>query len=268
MNIKIFLFIIITLLLTSCKVKEKPSELNYMQNVEQIAIETALQNSVSTIQVGDQIMILVTAKDMDVVKPFNQNYSSSETSQTTIPAGNIPTQGQFTTSGPIYTVDSEGNIDFPIIGKVSTTGKSLVAFKDELRNELTRYIRNPTVNMKITNYKITILGEVAKPGQYTISDGQATLLNAIGLAGDLTIYGKRENVLVVRNENGQLIKERINLMDANFFNSPYYQLKQGDLIYISANQTQDKASRLDPNMPIYISVAGIVVTILAVVFRK
>lgn len=269
MNKNIFLlFICFLFFVTSCKTKEKASELNYLQNEEQIATQTALNNAFSTIQNGDQLMILVTAKDMDVVKPFNQNYSSGQTSQYSVPSGNTPVQGQVIDSGPMYLVDSEGNIEFPVIGTLNTTGKTLVEFKDELRRKLTRFILNPTVNMKITNYKITVLGEVAKPGQYNIADGHATLLNAIGLAGDLTIYGKRNDILLIRNENGQMTRERVNLMDANFINSPFYQLKQGDVIYVSANQTQDKASRLDPNMPIYISVAGIVVTILAVVFKK
>lgn len=267
---KIFVPLIVVLLaLTSCKTNTKPSELNYMQNVEQIATATSLQSSVSTIQKGDQLVIFVTAKDMQVVKPFNQNYSSGETAQYSVPNGNNPVQGQIQGApAPTYLVDSEGMIDFPILGKLSTNGKSVVEFKDELRDLLKKYVVNPSVTLRIANYKVTVLGEVSKPGQYAIPDGQATLLNALGLAGDLTMYGRRNDILLVRNENGQLTKERINLMDVNFVNSPYYQLKQGDVIYVSANQTKDKTSRLDPNMPIYISVAGIVVTILALVFKK
>lgn len=91
----------------------------------------------------------------------------------------------------------------------------------------------------------------------------------LGLAGDLTIYGKRDNVLVVRNVDGNITKERVNLSDANFFNSPYFYLKQGDVIYVSANETREKTSRLDPNAGIYISVASkVVVTILALVFKN
>jgi len=239
-----------------------------MQNAEQIATEAALKNSNSTIQVGDQLVIIITAKDMQVVKPFNQNYSTGEIAQSSIPGGNVPTRGQETVSGPTYMVDFDGNIDFPILGKINTTGKTLIDFKDELRNRLTKYIINPSVNLRIANYKVTVLGEVNKPGQYTIPDGQTTLLNALGLAGDLTMYGKRDDVLLIRTENGIVSKERINLMDVNFVNSPYYQLKQGDVVYVSANQTKDKTSRLDPNTPIYISAAGIIVTILALVFKK
>lgn len=269
MNKKIFLHIIVAFFLTtSCKTKEKASTLNYMQNAEQIASEAALGNLTSSIQVGDQLVIMITAKDMQVVKPFNQNYSSGEIAQSSIPGGNVPTRGQDQISGPTYIVDSEGDIDFPILGKINTTSKNLVDFKDELRTRLKAFIINPTVNVRIANYKVTVLGEVNKPGQYSIPDGRTNLLNALGLAGDLTIYGRRDDVLLVRTENGSVSKERINLMDANFVNSPYYQLKQGDVIYVSANETKDKTSRLDPNTPIYISAAGIIVTILALVFKK
>jgi polysaccharide export outer membrane protein len=109
------------------------------------------------------------------------------------------------------------------------------------------------------------LGQVNRPGTYTINDGNATLLSAIGLAGDLTNYGIRDNVLVVRNQNGQITKTRIDLTKADYLN---FQMKQNDVIYVSGNETVSKTSRLDPNAGIYISVASIVVTILALVFKK
>lgn len=255
-------------IIVSCTARDKGSDLNYMQNIEQIATEEAIKNTASTLQVGDQLVILVTAKDMDVVKPFNQNYSSGEISQTSLPSSNMPTQGQTVISGPLYIIDSKNEIDFPVLGKLSTAGKTLVEFKDDLRSKLNEYIKNPSISIRITNYKVTILGEVTKPGQYVIPDGQTTLLNALGLAGDLTMYGKREDILIVRTENGHVEKARINILKADFIKSNYYNLKQGDVIYVSPNETKEKTAKLDPNMPIYISVAGIVVTILALVFKK
>ena len=269
MNTKtLFVLLGLTFALTSCKTKEKASELNYMQNIEQIAVETSVKNAVSTIQPGDQLVIFVSAKDLDVVKPFNQNYSSGEIVQNAQSGGNMPSSGQTVISGPTYIVDSQGNIDFPVIGRLNTSGKSIEDFKQELRNRISKYIISPTVSVRLSNYKVTLLGEVAKPGQYVIPDGQSTLLNALGLAGDLTMYGKRDDVLVVRSINGEILKERVNLTDANFINSPFYNLKQGDVIYISSNKTKEKTARLDPNAGLYIGVASIVVTILALVFKK
>ena len=264
MKKNLFIYILLITMLFSCKPQEN---FNYMKNIEDVAVNTSLQKSQNTIQVGDQLVIMVTAKDMDVVKPFNQNYSSSEVVQPNQPGGNTGMVAS-QTAGPIYVVDDQGDIDFPVIGKINTVGKTTTELKDILRNKVAHYVINPTVSLRLTNFKITVLGEVNRQGDYTISNGNATLLNALGLAGDLTIYGKRDNILVVRNVDGIITKERVNISDANFFNSPYFYLKQGDVIYVSANETREKTSRLDPNAGIYISVASIVVTILALVFKK
>lgn len=259
------------LLLASCKTKEKGSNLNYMQNAEQIAIDASNQNRVSNIQVGDQFVILVTAKDMTVVKPFNQNYTSGEIASYSTASSNAPMQGQSQVSGPTYIVDPNGDIDFPVLGKLRATGKTMAAFKEELKDQLKKYILNPTVSMRLTNYKITVLGEVARPGQYIVPDGKATVLNALGLAGDLTMYGKRDDILVVRNEDGEATKARINLMDANFTNSPFYELKQNDVIYVSANETKEKTARLDPNTSTYIAIAGTIIGLAGIfitIFKK
>lgn len=260
-------------LLVSCKVKENAqNDLNYMQNIENVAIESSAKNSNSTIQTGDQLVVLITAKDMDVVKPFNQNYSSSELIQTnSFAGGNTPNQGMTTISGPTYIVDSEGNIDFPVLGKIDTKGKSLIEFKNEVKDKVSQYVINPTISVRLANFKITVLGEVNKQGDYTISNGQATILNALGLAGDLTMYGKRTDVLVIRTENGTVTHGKINLQDANLINSPYFNLKQGDAIIVPSNKAKDITSKQNPNTAIYLTAASVIVTALAVVvglFKK
>ena len=246
---RVLLFFSILLMLSSCKTKERPSEINYMQNADQIATDAALKNQLATIQKGDQLIIFVSAKNMDVVKPFNQNYYNTTG----------PNPSTTVNSEKSYIVDSEGDIDFPVIGKLSTTNKTIEDFRNELTNRVSQYVKNPTVSMRLVNFKVTVLGEVARPGQIVIPEGQTTLLNAIGLAGDLTMYAKRDDLLLVRNVNGVLQKERINMMDANFFNSPFFQLKQNDVIYVSANYNKEKIARQDPNTNIYIAVAGMVI---------
>lgn len=259
-------YILFGLILFSCKPQEN---FNYMKNIEDIAVNTSLQKSQNTIQVGDQLVIMVTAKDMDVVKPFNQNYSSSQqVNQNLSMAGNYGNVTQQQNIGPTYLVDENGDIDFPVLGKINTKGKTLSQLNDNIKDQLSKYIINPSVNIKLLNFKVTVIGEVNRQGDYIIPNGNATLLSALGMAGDLTIYGLRDNILVVRNVDGIITKERVNISDANFFNSPYFYLKQGDVIYVSANETREKTSRLDPNAGIYISVASIVVTILALVFKK
>jgi len=261
------LTIFCALILVSCKVNQQAkNDLNYMQNIEQTAVENSLKNSASTIQPGDQLVIMITAKDMDVVKPFNQNYSSSEIIQSNAFAGgNTPNQGVSSIVGPTYIVDSNANIDFPILGTINTNGKTLTELKEELKEKMLEYVINPTVNIRLANFKVTVLGEVNRQGDYTISNGQGTILNALAMAGDLTMYGKRQDVLVIRTENGVVSHGNVNLQDANIMNSPYYNLKQGDAIIISATNTKDIQAKQNPNTSIYLTAASIAITAAAVI---
>lgn len=261
----IIIFSFVLFFLSSCTSKKK---LDYLQNIESVALEASMKNAKSTIQPNDQLVIMVTAKDMDVVKPFNQNFSSGQILQYSLPSNNAPAQSQTSASGPTYMVDSQGNIEFPVIGKINTENKTTEELRDILKKEISKYVVNPQVSVRNTNYKITVLGEVNRPGTYNIPDAQTTLLEVLGFAGDLSIYGNREDILVLRNIDGTMTKERIDLTKADFINSPFFYLKQNDVIIVSPNETKQKSSRLDPNAGIYISVASIVVTILALVFKK
>lgn len=264
-SIFVLLINLVFILLNSCTSKKK---LDYLQNIESVALEASMKNAKSTIQPNDQLVIMVTAKDMDVVKPFNQNFSSGQILQYSLPSNNAPAQSQTSASGPTYVVDSQGNIEFPVIGKINTENKTTEELRDILKKEISKYVVNPQVSVRNTNYKITVLGEVNRPGTYNIPDAQTTLLEVLGLAGDLTIYGNRTDVLVVRNIDGVMTKERIDLTKADFINSPFFYLKQNDVIIVSPNETKQKSARLDPNAGIYISVASIVVTILALIFKN
>lgn len=248
----------VLLLFASCKTKQ--AEINYLKDIEQIAVETSVKNNRSTIQPADQLEIFVTARDMDVAAPFNQTFQSSTVSNS------VPGGPQVTTSSqvPTYRVDSDGNINMNVLGKINTSGMNLEELRDELQNRLRRYIKDPVVSVKNINYKITVMGEVNKPDTYTIPDGNITILSALGLAGDLTMYGKRDNVLVVRNIDGEIIKQRVDLTSANFMNSPVYYLKQNDVVYVEANETKAKTSRLDPNTGTYIAIGGVVVSLASV----
>ena len=261
----IIIFSFVLFFLSSCTSKKK---LDYLQNIESVALEASMKNAKSTIQPNDQLVIMVTAKDMDVVKPFNQNFSSGQILQYSLPSNNAPAQSQTSASGPTYMVDSQGNIEFPVIGKINTENKTTEELRDILKKEISKYVLNPQVSVRNTNYKITVLGEVNRPGTYNIPDAQTTLLEVLGLAGDLSIYGNREDILVVRNIDGIMSKERIDLTKADFINSPFFYLKQNDVIIVSPNETRQKSARLDPNAGIYISVASIVVTILALIFKN
>lgn len=259
MNVKkYYLYGVLSLAVFSCAPRQ---EINYMTDIENIALDNSIKNSRSTLQPGDQLIITVTAKDMDVVKPFNQTYSSSSTiTQYSTPSSNNLPQ-QLPVSGPTYIIDTDGNITFPQIGMVNTKEENIESMKVKLTNLISQYVKSPVVDVKLVNFKVSLLGEVARPGTYVLPDGGTTLLGALGLAGDLTPFGIRTNVLVVRNIDGQITKERVDLTSAQFINSPYYYLKQNDMVYVQPNANRERSARVDPNTGLYISIASVVASL-------
>ncbi len=265
MNLKTVIVLFIAIFMVSCGAKKnaKTAEWNYMQNIEQIAKEAANKNIKNTIQPGDQLSIFVTAKDMDVVKPFNQNYSAYETTQssvTGISSLSIPKN-----TGPTYLVNSQGIIDFPNVGQINTSLMTVEELKEKLENEISRYVKNPVVNIRLINFVVTVLGEVNRPGDYNIPNGQATIFNALGLAGDISMYGKKDQILIVRTENGEMTNTQINLKDANFINSPFFNLKQGDVIYVPSTEIKEQIAKQNPQTGIYLTIAGLAISSIAII---
>jgi len=214
------------------------------------------QVGVTKFQPGDVLTISVTADDLKVTTPYNQvNIYQAGTLQSNSPF--IPT----------YTIDSEGNIDFPQVGKVRLEGLTRLEAIEYFKNEVGNYIQNPGVNITIRNFKVSILGEVAKPGLFTIENDRISILEALGLAGDLTINGVRQNVLVVREENGKKSEYRIDLTKRESLNSPVYFLKQNDVVYVEPNGAKIQSSKYTQNTSIFVSIAGLIITIVAVVVR-
>ncbi|WP_295231656.1 polysaccharide biosynthesis/export family protein [uncultured Chryseobacterium sp.] len=249
----------LSILLFSCGARQ---EINYMKDIENIALDNSIKNSRSTLQPGDQLIITVTARDLDVVKPFNQNYSSSSTvTQYSVPSSNNLIQ-QVPVSGPTYIVDTDFNIIFPQIGKVNVKDENVEGLRSKLEKLISEYVKNPVVDAKLVNFRVSVVGEVNRPGTYVVPDGTTTLLGALGLAGDLTPFGIRNNVLVLRTVDGKITQSRIDLTSAQFINSPYYYLKQNDVIYVQPNSNREKAARVDPNTGLYISVASVLASLV------
>lgn len=140
------------------------------------------------------------------------------------------------TSG--YLVDKDGYVDIPIAGKIKVGGLTTAEARDAITKVATTYFVNPVVNVQIINFKVTVIGEVMRPGQYTVQDEKASILDAIGMAGDLTIFAKRENVLLVRTVNNKKEFIRFDLNSSELFKSPYFYLKQGDMIYVEPGKSK------------------------------
>lgn len=145
-----------------------------------------------------------------------------------------------------YLVDKEGNIELPIAGKVKVSGLSTSDAKEAIRLKVLQFYKEPVVNVRLANFKVTVLGEVLKPGSYLLASEKATVLDALGLAGDMTIYGKRQNVLLVRRDGDKQKMIRFNLNSSDLIQSPYYYLRQGDVVYVEPGK--GKAAATDASM--------------------
>ena len=147
-------------------------------------------------------------------------------------------------SGDGYRVDNTGAINFPILGRVEFKGLTIDEATEKLTKLIEKEAKNPIVNLKITNFNFTIVGEVGSPNTYNVSSGKINIIEAIGLAGDMTPYGKRENVLLIRVQDGVRTTARLNLNTSEVFSSPYFYLKQNDLIYVESDREKSEQSNL------------------------
>lgn len=163
----------------------------------------------------------------------------------------------------LYLVDNKGNIEFPVLGTIKISGLSKKEAIDYITKEVSKYIINPIVNMRIMNFKVTVQGEVNRPGIHTVVSERLTLADAIALSGDMTVYGKRENVLVIREVEGKRIPYRVDMTKADFITSPYYYLNQNDIVYVEPNKTRVNSSAVGPNLSLGISAISLIVTIIA-----
>jgi len=204
---------------------------------------------------GDMLSITVTGLDPLAVAPFNLPLVSYAT----------PGSDQLYSAPTLqsYLVDINGDINFPVIGTIKVAGLSKSQAIKYINEQLSPYLKNAIVTIQFMNYKVTVLGEVLRPGQYAISNERITILDALGLAGDMTIFGKRNNVLITRENNGKLEFVRLNLNSDEVFKSPYFYLQQNDVIYVEPNSVKSIGSQ---NISLYLSAVSTLVTTVAVIF--
>lgn len=231
-----------------------PKNIVYLQN----ASSSAGKNSASyelLIQPDDMLQIIVSAENPEVAAPYNLKSGPVD--------GAMGGQSQ----GDTYLVDKNGEIDFPQIGKVALKGLSRLEAIEKLKDILKEHINNPTIQLKITNFKISVLGEVASPGVRNVSGERITLLEALSMSGDLTIYGKRKNIMVVREKDGVKTIEKVNITQADFINSPYYYLAQNDVVYVEPNKTQVNNSVLGSDIRTTLSVLSFAIGVILIFTR-
>lgn len=243
----------VVLFLSSCASRK---DIVYLQDVENDATINQALSYEPVIKCDDMLSVIVAADQPDLTIPFNLpqiqgNYQVSDNQE------GIKT----------YLVDAAGYIDFPVIGKVKLAGLTRTQAKNELEVKIKEYIKEPSVNLRILNYKISVLGEVNKPNTYKIASERVTLLEAISLAGDMTIYGKRNNVLVIREVDGKKTFNRVDLTNKDFISSPFYYLNQNDVVMVEPNKTKINSSVIGPNITVTISTISLLTTIAIILFR-
>lgn len=225
-----------------------------------IAMEQPAKSFI-TIQPNDELTITVSAIEQEAALPFNPPVvGASNVSNGAVSVGGTP---QLQT----YLVDSNGNIEFPVLGTIYVRGLTRVALAEKLKGMIAAYVTNPIVNVKLSNFQVSVLGAVQRPGTYTISNEYLTIPKALGLAGDMQIYGRRDNVLVMREENGKVTKAYLDLTDNSVIDSEYYYLKQNDVLYVELNDSQRQAGSLNPNSGLFISVASVLISLVVLFVR-
>lgn len=238
------------LLLASCTSKKNTV---YFQGVtNNKLIENQVANSSQLLKPNDMIQVVVLALDMNAVALFNGQGIAGEST-----GGGAKT----------YLIDANGNIEFPLLGNLKLAGLTRMEATELLTNKIGELVKNPIVNIELKNFKVTVLGEVARPGVYKINNERVTLLEALGLAGDMTIYGERKNVLVVSEKDGKKSYTRVDLTSDEVFKSPVYYLSQNDVVYVEPNKAKIKQSKVNPTRDI-LPIISVLLSATAIILRN
>lgn len=236
----------ISLLLSSCGSKE----IAYLSDAQRDSTVQIMSDYSCMIMPGDELMVEVNSVNPESVLPFNlQQLRASEGIR-----GSSQLNGAIGAGGG-YLVDEEGDIVFPMLGKIHVSGISRDSLSHLIQQRLIAesYVADPIVTVYLTNFRVTVVGEVKYPYQFHVIGDRMTVFEALALAGDLTIYGQRTNVAVVREQNGAFVVGYIDLTSKSMLDSPYYYLQQNDIVYVEPNDRKKKTAVRNTEWPKYVS---------------
>lgn len=253
------IFLIVLLVLCGCTRRnltylsdlEDESFIKYHKEYEELIINmTELR-----FQPDDLLTITVTSLNPEANSLFNKGEI--------IPVSNTATPSTSGVYKEGYLVDKEGFVDFPVLGRIKVGGYTKSEVKSNLTTELQNYLKSPIVHIRHLNYRITVIGEVKNPATFTIPSENINIFEALGMAGDMTAYGKRENVMIIREESGVRKVTKVDLSKKNILNSPYFYLKQNDVVYVEPDKARaEEASTKRNNISMGLSVASLLVLVL------
>lgn len=266
---KLIYFLAILVIASGCKTN---SRIVYLQQAgKSIVYSDSVLAAIPdpTLKVGDLFTIVINTKTPEAAIPFNlpliptqgnfNNYSQSGSQVNTSGIGQGSLQN--------YLVDTHGDIMFPVLGKIHVEGMTKSQLSDYISSQIyPRYITEvPIITIRYANFKVSVLGEVARPGVYKIDNEVISILEAISLAGDLSIYGKRDNVLLIREQNGKRETVRLDLRDKRLVDSPYYYLQQNDILYVQPNTPRSRSSALSTAETLSVSVIGTLISLTSLI---
>ena len=256
---RLSVFLVLTFIFISCASKEK---IVYFQNSSDTSSSQQTQYE-PRLKTDDLLMIIISSRNPEAVKDFNLPAVSVMAPNTPSGVINLSNPQQIQT----YLIDSEGYINFPVIGKIKLAGLTRKEALTKLSDDIKKYVTDAIINMRIMNFKVSVMGEVMRPGVVNVVTERITLHEALSMAGDMTIYGQRENVLVIRENDGVKTYNYIDMTKADFINSPFYYLSQNDIVYVEPNKTRVNSSVVGPNIQVALTGVSLLITIVALLIR-
>ena len=245
-------YVLAAFLLTACQSYKK---VPYLQDAEVVLYSTQDEQLYDAkIMPKDLLTIVVSCTSPELAAPFNLTVATQNNAVL-----------NYTTTQPVlqqYLVDNEGNINFPVLGELHVGGLTKKATEQMIVEKLKPYItETPIVTVRMVNYKISVIGEVSRPGVYTVNNEQVNVFEAVAMAGDLTIYGKRDNVRIIRTVDGKQNLVTINLNDENIIYSPDFYLRQNDIVYVEPNKAKKQSANIGSSTNLLISITSILISL-------
>jgi polysaccharide export outer membrane protein len=245
---------------SSCVSNKQIAYFQDIQTVNQAKLENAVKFTEPVIQTDDILSINIFTLNPQTGVVVNQAANT--------PALGGNTNNSLATQSTGFLVDKNGEIELSLVGKIPVAGLTTFQARELIREKVGVFYKEPNVQLRFANFKVSVLGEVNAPSAYTLPNEKVSILDALSLAGDLTIYGKRDNVLIVRDNNGKKEFGRLNLNSSDIFNSPFYYLKQNDVIYVEPNKRKVAATNSAQINTISVLASVLSVVILAITSFK
>ena len=256
----VFVALAVALLCASCSA---PKNVAYIKNSDEVDLSQSAYLYDARIMPKDVLTITVNTVNPDAAAPFNLSVPTAFNNQT-----------RSTYSQPIlqtYLVDNNGTIEFPVLGTLKVGGLTKSECEKLIHDKIMPYLNakeNPVVTVRMANYKISVLGEVNRPGMFTVSNEKINIFEALAQAGDLTIYGVRDNVKLIReNAKGRKEIHTVVLNDASLINSPYYYLQQNDILYVEPNKVKARNSTVGQTTTLWFSATSILISMASLLYN-